>query len=46
VTVSAFQQGIGTGICGPQTKDEFKYPANKEYEFRFIISCCDISENK
>ena len=46
VTVSAFQQGIGTGICGPQTKDEFKYPANKEYEFRFIISCGSISENK
>ena len=39
VTVSAFQQGIGTGICGPQTKDEFKYPVNREYEFSFVISC-------
>ncbi len=39
VTVSAFQQGIGTGICGPETKDEFKYPVNKEYVLRFLISC-------
>ena len=38
VTVSAFQQGIGTGICGPQTKDEFKYPVKNEYELSFIIS--------
>ncbi|MBR4090051.1 MAG: hypothetical protein IKK28_04135, partial [Mogibacterium sp.] len=43
VTISAFQQGIGTGICGPQTKDEFKYPVKNDYELRFIISCC--SEN-
>ena len=39
VTVSAFQQGIGTGICGPQTKDEFKYPVKNDYELRFVISC-------
>ncbi len=38
VTVSAFQQGIGTGICGPQTKDEFKHSVRKEYELRFVIS--------
>ena len=38
VTVSAFQQGIGTGICGPETKDEYKYPVKNEYEFSFIIS--------
>lgn len=37
VTVSAFQQGIGTGICGPQTRDEFKYPVKNEYELRFVI---------
>ena len=30
VTISAFQQGIGTGICGPETK---------EYVLRFVISC-------
>ncbi len=39
VTVSAFQQGIGTGICGPETKDEFKYPVKDEYVLRFVISC-------
>ena len=39
VTISAFQQGIGTGICGPQTKDEFKYPVKNDYELRFVISC-------
>ena len=39
VTISAFQQGIGTGICGPQTKDEFKYTVKDDYELRFIISC-------
>ncbi len=46
VTISAFQQGIGTGICGPQTKDEFKYPANREYELRFVISCSGEEENE
>ena len=38
VTISAFQQGIGTGICGPETKDEFKFPVKNEYEFSFVIS--------
>ena len=38
VTVSAFQQGIGTGICGPETADEFKYPADRDYELQFVIS--------
>jgi len=38
VTVSAFQQGIGTGICGPQTNDEFKYSAKEEKTLRFILS--------
>ncbi len=37
VTLSAFQQGIGTGICGPETNDEFKYPVNRDYEFSFLI---------
>jgi hypothetical protein len=37
VAVSAFQQGIGTGICGPETKDDFKYPVNQDYEFSFLI---------
>ena len=38
VTVSAFQQGIGTGICGPATAPEYCYPAEMDYELRFIIS--------
>ena len=39
VTISAFQQGIGTGICGPETKDEFKHSVKNDYELRFMISC-------
>jgi hypothetical protein len=38
VTISAFQQGIGTGICGPATAPEYCYPADRDYELRFIIS--------
>ncbi len=37
VTISCFQQGIGTGSCGPNTLKEHLYPANKEYTLRFII---------
>ena len=38
VTVSAFQQGIGTGICGPQTADEFKHPVSDDRVLKFIIT--------
>ena len=38
VAISAFQQGIGTGICGPGTADEFKHPVKGDYELRFVIS--------
>ena len=38
VTVSAFQQGIGTGICGPSTAQEYCYPADRDYELKFLIS--------
>ena len=38
VTISAFQQGIGTGICGPQTAEEFRHPVKEDYEFSFVIS--------
>jgi len=38
VTVSAFQQGIGTGICGPQTADEFKHPFSDDCVLKFIIT--------
>ncbi len=38
VTISAFQQGIGTGICGPETADEFKHSVKEDYELSFIVS--------
>ncbi len=38
VTVNAFQQGIGTGSCGPYTLDEHLYDASKDYTLRFVIS--------
>ncbi len=38
VTINAFQQGIGTGSCGPYTLDEHCYDASKDYILRFIIS--------
>ena len=37
VTISAFQQGIGTGICGPGPAERFLYPANKEYQLKFVM---------
>lgn len=37
VTLSAFQMGIGTGICGPKTREEYCYDMNQEYELKFLI---------
>ncbi len=37
VTIQAFQQGIGTGACGPAVDPEYTYPADREYQFRFLI---------
>ena len=37
VTVSAFQMGIGTGICGPSTRAEYCYNAKDDHVLRFII---------
>ena len=37
VTIQAFQQGIGTGACGPAIMPEYQFPAKKDYELRFII---------
>ena len=37
VTVQAFQQGIGTGACGPAIMPEFCYPAKADYELKFLI---------
>lgn len=41
VTLQAFQQGIGTGACGPAVMPEFQYPARQDYTFRFLISVDD-----
>ena len=38
VTINAFQQGIGTGSCGPYTLDEHCYDASKDHILRFIIT--------
>ena len=37
VAVSAFQQGIGTGSCGPNTLWKHKYLSSIDYELKFII---------
>ncbi len=37
VTIQAFQQGIGTGACGPAIAPEHQYTAKQDYEVRFII---------
>ncbi len=43
VTISAFQMGIGTGICGPETAREYRYSADQDYELRFLISTGEVS---
>ncbi|MCQ2413030.1 MAG: hypothetical protein MJ057_08780 [Sphaerochaetaceae bacterium] len=43
VTINAFQQGIGTGSCGPYTLDEHCYDASKDYVLRFVISMEDYN---
>ena len=37
MTIQAFQQGIGTGACGPAIAPEHQYTAKQDYEVRFII---------
>ncbi len=37
VTIQAFQQGIGTGACGPNVAPEYQYPSDRDYELRFVI---------
>lgn len=39
VTIQAFQQGIGTGSCGPGIMPEFQYPADRDYVLQFLIEC-------
>ena len=37
VTIQAFQQGIGTGACGPNIMPEFRFGAREDYTLRFVI---------
>ncbi|MBR3147477.1 MAG: hypothetical protein IKF54_04960 [Eubacterium sp.] len=37
ITVSAFQQGLGTGICGPGPSRDVCYPVKDDYVLRFSI---------
>lgn len=37
VTIQAFQQGIGTGACGPGIMPEFQYSVKRDYTLKFLI---------
>ncbi len=37
VTIQAFQQGIGTGACGPNIMPEFRYSAKRDYTLKFLL---------
>ncbi|MDO5325340.1 MAG: glycoside hydrolase family 2 TIM barrel-domain containing protein [Clostridia bacterium] len=37
VTIQAFQQGIGTGACGPAIAREHQFSAKQDYELKFIL---------
>ena len=37
VTIQAFQQGIGTGSCGPGIARAYRYPMRKKYVLSFAI---------
>ena len=41
VTIQAFQQGIGTGSCGPTVAGAYQFSASKDYELKFILSIDD-----
>lgn len=38
LTINAFQQGIGTGSCGPYALDEHCYDASGDYSIKFSIT--------
>ena len=37
VTIQAFQQGIGTGSCGPGIAPEYQFGVRQDYTLRFLI---------
>ena len=44
MTIQAFQQGIGTGACGPGVMPEYQYDSGKDYTLRFLIRVEEISQ--
>ena len=44
VTIQAFQQGIGTGACGPGVMPEYQYDSGKDYTLRFRIRVEKLGE--
>lgn len=38
VTLQAFQMGIGTGSCGPATREKYRFDRRKDYSFSYLIS--------
>ena len=41
VTLNAFQMGIGSGACGPSTEERYRYPGDRDYELKFLITIRD-----
>ena len=37
ITIQAFQQGVGTGACGPAIAPEFTYDAKQDYVLKFLV---------
>ena len=37
ITISAFQQGLGTGICGPAPSPDVCMPVRRDYKLRFTV---------
>lgn len=44
VIIQAFQQGIGTGACGPAVAPAFQYRARQDYTLQFLIRVAPSSE--
>ena len=42
VTIQAFQQGIGTGSCGPRIAPEYTFSVREDYLLRFLIRIAEI----
>ncbi len=45
VTIEDFQQGIGTGACGPNVAAVYQYPALVDYSYKFLIQIEEYEKN-